>query len=139
METQIFTLWTIAHVITGVSFGLIFSMRFKKVFEFIIFIPILIFILENNITMRVISIVIILMCLLGITLKYLEKRKIKLKPVYVFIAVAIFLISWEMFEYFTSSFINLGDELLKNRISDMIVGFAGFVLSYLFLKRKKSQ
>ncbi|MFH2028828.1 MAG: hypothetical protein ABIJ08_06830 [Nanoarchaeota archaeon] len=44
------------------------------------------------------------------------------------------LVFWEFFEYFVFSSIEFGNELMINRISDVVIGYLAFLGVYLYIK-----
>lgn len=140
METGLFTLWSIAHFLGGVVLAFIFSRKWLKVIKYagILFLFPLFFI--NNASMRIISLTIIIFAIFAIIIGYLSSKRKKLNKYQSVVIVLVLILGWEIFEYFTYSLIGLWAESLANRVADIVIGFAGFILTFILLhKIKKSQ
>lgn len=61
----------------------------------------------------------------------------KLKPYLSIIITFVLLVAWEFFEYYFLAGIEFGNELLRNRISDVIFGFGAFLITYFIIRKKK--
>lgn len=135
MENGVLTLWSIVHVFSGIVLAFLFSLKRIKLIEFAGFFA-LPFLLINYTPVRIVSMVIIFISLIALFTKHFSKRKNGPTFFHSIIFAFSLLVIWEFFEYFTSPFTNFGVESFVNKISDIVVGFAGFMAVYPFVHRK---
>jgi len=140
METGLFTLWSIAHLLVGIAFAFILSNKFLKITQYIGVIALFPLFFIDNTTVKIISLTVIFFAVLALIMGILTVRRRKLKKFQSIGLVLFLILGWEIFEYFTSSITGFGAESLTNRAADIVIGFAGFILTFIFLhKIKKSQ
>jgi len=136
MEEGIFTLWTLVHISSGVVLAFLLSLRHIKLIEFAGFFSIP-FLFIDYIPIKIVSLVIIVISGIALATKHFSKRKKELHFNWSIIVTLFLLILWELFEYSLSPIIRFGEESLKNRISDVIVGLVGFLITYIFIHLKR--
>jgi uncharacterized membrane protein YuzA (DUF378 family) len=140
MEEGLFTLWSIAHLLVGIIFAFVFSNKFLKIIEYAGVIALYPLFFIDNAAVKIISLTVIILALFAFVIEYLAARRRKLKKLQAAILVMVLIFAWEIFEYFTFSITGFGAESLANRAADIVIGFAGFILTFIFLhKIKKSQ
>jgi len=65
-------------------------------------------------------------------------RKLKnVRVIHATIITFILLILWEVFERYALAGIAFGNELIRNRISDVVIGQIGFFIVYFLLRKYK--
>ena len=139
MEEGLFSLWSIAHLLVGIIFAFIFSNKFLKIIEYVGVIALFPLFFINNTTVRIISLTIITLAVFALIMESLATRRKKLSKFQSMGLVLFLILGWEIFEYFTFSITGFGAESLANRTADIVIGFAGFILTFTFLhKIKKS-
>ncbi|HLC95883.1 MAG TPA: hypothetical protein VJH97_00995 [Candidatus Nanoarchaeia archaeon] len=69
----------------------------------------------------------------GIIFNFRKLRKTT--PLRSAIITLLLLIAWELFERYALAGIEFGRELIRNRIADVVIGFAGFMITYILLKK----
>ncbi len=137
METGLFTLWSIVHLLVGIIFAFIFSNKFLKIIEYAGVIALFPLFFIDNATVKIISLAVITLALFALIMEYLAARRKKLKKFQRIGLVLFLILGWEIFEYFTSSITGFGAESLANRAADIVIGFAGFILTFTLLNKVK--
>ena len=137
METALVTWWSIAHFLTGVVLGLAFRLKIHKKTAWLIPLALIVMIFFRDIGVWVVGATAIGLIILGISLKELAKRKILLNNTVIIPVILIILIGWELFEAIVLGRIPFGQESLRNKISDIVIGFAGFLITYFCPAKKE--
>ena len=140
MEEALFTLWSIAHLSVGIMFAFILSKKFLKITQYAGIVALFpLFFIENTIA-KIISLTVIFLSVFALIIGRLGAKRKKLNKLQSIGLVSLLILGWEVFEYFTSSVTGFGAESLANRAADIVIGFAGFIITFIFLNKiKKSQ
>ena len=135
METGIFTLWSIVHIFSGIILAFLFSLKEIRLIEFagLLAIP-LVFV--GNSAVTVVSLVVIFISILAAVVNRMEKKK-KFSLFLDVVLTLSLLILWEVAEYLTYPITHFGGESLINKISDVMFGFCGFFIAYIFLHKRR--
>ncbi len=135
MEEGIFTLWSLVHVFSGIVLAFLFSLRRIKLIEFagIFALPLLFL---NYTPARIISMAVVSVSLIALFTKHFSNRKEGPTLFHSVIFAFLLLVLWEVFEYLTSSITLFGIESFRNRVSDIVIGFGGFIAVYPIIHRK---
>jgi len=138
MEEGILSLWTLVHIFSGVVLAFLFSLKKVKLIEFagLLALP---FIFLHNPPVQIVSLVIVFISGFAFVVKRVSKKKDGFSLVLDIILTLFLLILWELAEYLTYPITHFGEESLLNRTSDIIFGFAGFLITYPFLHRARKR
>ena len=140
MEEGLFTLWSIAHLLVGIIFAFILSGKFLKTVQYIGVIVLFPLFFFDNVTVKIISLTVVILSAFALIMGRLAVRRKELNKSQSIGLVLLLIFGWEIFEYFTFSITGFGAESLANKAADIVIGFAGFILTFILLhKIKKSQ
>jgi len=65
-------------------------------------------------------------------------RKLKnVKVIWATVITFILLVLWEVFERYALASIEFGNELIRNRVSDVVIGMIGYFIVYFLLRKYK--
>lgn len=134
METGIFTLWTFAHIFSGIALGFLFSLKDIHLIEFAGFLAIPLLFVDNP-AVKIIALAVIFISIVAFVIKHFSKKK-HLSFLLDIIFTLFLLILWELAEYLTYPITHFGQESILNKISDVIFGFCGFLVTFLIIHRK---
>lgn len=137
MEEGVFTLWSIAHFFTGIVLAFVFSVKQTRLIGiFGIFAIPFIFIPYFPVDVKIVALVVVFIAITAFVISYFYKKGRKFKNFQNIIFASFLLVLWEIFEYLTSPTTQFGAESPINKISDLIIGFTGFIIVYLYFRKQ---